>query len=218
MRTSATLIVGAAISLIAVAAQAAPVVYDFDNLVTSSLETAPPAWTLVEGDVDHIANTNDWGIRCAGNAGGCVDLDGGGNAGLSPTIRTTDHVALAAGTYRLTFDLSGNQRSSSVDSWNYAIRTSDSVLGPTLLSDSGSIAGGLNLVNFSTFSSLFTLAAPTNVFLFFGTTSSGNNIGPILDNVALTAVPLPAAAWLLLSGLGALGAFSRRRAAAVSQG
>ncbi|MEP7313463.1 MAG: VPLPA-CTERM sorting domain-containing protein [Pseudomonadota bacterium] len=29
--------------------------------------------------------------------------------------------------------------------------------------------------------------------------------------VSLTEVPLPAAGWLLLSGLGALGAFARRR-------
>jgi PEP-CTERM motif len=40
----------------------------------------------------------------------------------------------------------------------------------------------------------------------------GDNIGPILDNVSLTAVPLPAAAWLLLSGLAGLGFVGRRKA------
>ncbi len=34
------------------------------------------------------------------------------------------------------------------------------------------------------------------------------------DNVSVSAVPLPAAAWLLMSALGGLGVFSRRKRAA----
>ncbi len=39
-----------------------------------------------------------------------------------------------------------------------------------------------------------------------------DNVGPLLDDVTLTAVPLPAAAWLLLSGLAGFAALGRRRA------
>jgi len=46
----------------------------------------------------------------------------------------------------------------------------------------------------------------------FFETGGGDNVGPILDDVSLTAVPLPAAAWLLLSGLVGFGALGRRKA------
>jgi hypothetical protein len=48
------------------------------------------------------------------------------------------------------------------------------------------------------------------VSIFFDA-AGGDNVGPMLDNVTLTAVPLPAAAWLLLSGLVGFAALGRRR-------
>jgi hypothetical protein len=48
----------------------------------------------------------------------------------------------------------------------------------------------------------------------FWTGSGGNGEIVGLDNVDLAPVPLPAAAWLLLSGLGGLGILARRRVAA----
>jgi len=39
----------------------------------------------------------------------------------------------------------------------------------------------------------------------------GTAVGAGIDNVSVSEVPVPAAAWLLLSGLGGLGVFSRRK-------
>jgi hypothetical protein len=47
----------------------------------------------------------------------------------------------------------------------------------------------------------------------FGSTYLGTEIGGVagFDNITVTQVPVPAAAWLLLSGLSGLGVFSRRK-------
>ena len=53
-------------------------------------------------------------------------------------------------------------------------------------------------------------------FLYFADTSGtpGDNGGPVLDNVKLSAVPLPAGGLLLLGALGGIAALRRRRKAA----
>ena len=56
----------------------------------------------------------------------------------------------------------------------------------------------------------------TSDFLFFADTSgtAADQGGPVLDNVRLSTVPLPAGGLLLLGALGGIAALRRRRKAA----
>jgi hypothetical protein len=58
----------------------------------------------------------------------------------------------------------------------------------------------------------FELGSPSHLFGFLsGDPQGALNVGAYLVQVGVTPVPLPAAAWLLLSALGGLGLMFRRR-------
>jgi hypothetical protein len=216
---AATLLVaGAAV----VPSQAATVIFsddfDYDGTGLSyALDRPPEGWSVIanSGTVDWLNNTNSFGpggtnLKCYGNTGGCVDLDGStNNAG----ILTNGTYTLVQGTkYILTALVSGNQRNAPSDSLQFGFLDSAGVAIPgdgTQLIASIAANAGYTLLELS-----FTPGSTyTDVKIFFAA-GGGDNIGPILDNVSLAAVPLPAAAWLLLSGLVGFGALGRRKVAA----
>jgi hypothetical protein len=190
---------------------AAPVPYS-DNFngvgSTSQLNFAPPGWISDNGTVDWV-KTGQYGITCYGGSNGCVDLDGTTNrAGLFETA-STFHL-LAGKTYELSAEVSGNQRGAAPDNLQFGFLKGTNLSGIQKASTVSSLASGSPFTLYTLF---FTPTTNVSVRAFFYDVMGNNDQGPILDNVNVrqTAVPLPAAAWLMLSGLAALGAVARRR-------
>jgi hypothetical protein len=183
---------------------------DFNTITTSQLNIPPAGWTTVFGTVDSIHN-GDFGIHCVGNVGGCVDLDGSTNQ--SGPLITSGTFNLAAGhTYQLSAEISGNQRGAVANNliFGFANTSNIALAAQTILGISSSSP-------FTLYSVLFTPTTAVSAEAFFYDILGTNNVGPVLDDVSVTAVPLPAAAWLMLSGLAALGAVARRRISAANR-
>jgi hypothetical protein len=161
--------------------------------------TGGGGWTITSGTVDLVAN-GDFSLTCFGNGGKCIDLDGSTKQsgllfnGASLTANTT---------YVLSFEMSGNQRQTQIDNVTVKFGTSTAVFA---------VPGSAGVSTFNVYTLAYTPSSTQSATISFQDDST-NNIGAILDNVSVDAVPLPASGWLLLSAVGALGVFGRKRAA-----
>lgn len=161
-------------------------------------------WDVSGGTVDLIAS-GGYGISCVGGTGKCVDLDGStSNPGLLSTKTTFN---LAAGSYTLSFAISGNQRNTASD---------------TVTVNLGSAYTGTFSMNgtapFQTVT--IPIMSAINAPLSFQNMGA-DNIGLILDDVSLSsneAAGVPEPSTLALFAFGALGLawLARRRRAAAA--
>jgi hypothetical protein len=125
--------------------------------------------------------------------GGYVDLDGStGQAG-----QFSANVSLLGGVYTLSSDLAGSHCGSN----------------ETVNVTFGSMAQSFSLASADPFSShsLSFLPVTAGSYSFGYQNLGGDNIGILLDNVAVTAVPEPEAYAMVLAGLGLVGWMAGRR-------
>jgi hypothetical protein len=229
----------AAAGFAAPAVQAAPIPFfdGFENVSGATYNgsgvvsfNSTVGWQVLapsNGNVDIFQNTP--GVHCHTGTG-CIDLDGS-NADTHPTgsLVVSDSFSLLAGhTYQLSAWISGNQRgaySSASDSVNFTflVPNSETPAPGTTIANTGALAPD---TDFALFSVLYTPASNISVSVGFlnlsgdGTSDASDSFGAILDDVRVTdvtAVPLPASAWLLITGLLALGVFSRRNLPALTR-
>lgn len=158
------------------------------------------AWTVDQGSVDLIRTY--WQ---AGAGSYSLDMAGNGPAVISQTLSGLT----AGGLYSLSFLFSGNP-----DVGGGARKMDALIDGLTV----GSVVFDTNAVG-NTLSAMgwvqatFTFVAPgASVVLGFSSLNNGTGPwGPALDAVSVAAVPVPAAAPLLLLALGGLGMMARKR-------
>ena len=164
----------------------------------------PTGWTETAGGTVDIIGAGTANDLVPGN-GYYIDLDGTSNK-AGTIVTNTSFNFLAGITYTLSFSLAGNIRN---------VLSTDVAPGfDTVVAKVGSNTLSTNVwwqQPFAVYSLTFTPGANFSSGLSFQAFGADNQ-GPLLDNVVLSAVPVPAAVWLMGSALLGLVAVGRRRA------
>lgn len=190
---------------------------NFDLDLKTSQLNAPSLlnWTVDSGTVDYV-RSGDFGIACAGGAGGCVDMDGSSSASgrlLSKASFSLSNNVL----YTLSLDVSGNQRTGSAgtDTFQIGILDMTSNTAEYNVTTSWNFDAPFVTSHFS-FTNGFGLDPTHDYRIFLQQLGPGDNIGVIVDNLLFTdnilvTVPEPSSVALVLTALGLAASAGRRR-------
>ena len=164
----------------------------FDTYGTGS--TGISGWTVGSGSVDVVSTL--WTAQDGSQA---VDLDGSSVGSIFQVV-----TGLVVGqAYKIGFYMSGNPDGAPT------IKTMDVSIGGALDSYSFDDSTGGAELGIWEFNSLSFVAGANSETLTFASTTAGSFYGPALDDVTISAVPLPAGSLLLLGGLLGFGALRR---------
>jgi len=158
-----------------------------DTMTLAVGSTAMDGWTVTEDLIAWIGPVNPWSLT-ANEGDFFLDLTdfstGSPFGGVSQNI-TTD----VGQSYELSFDLGSSNR------WGRPSAIEASAAGSSNIFTSSTVGG---LSDWDRVSMMFTADSETTTIFLTGVTGS-QYIG--LDNVSVSAVPVPAALWLFGSGL-----------------
>lgn len=163
----------------------------FITLGTGSTDIT--GWTVGSGTVDYIGT-----YFTASDGARSVDLSGNEPGSLTQILST-----IIGQSYLVSFDLAGNGDGAPTTKTATASATGGAT---TTFSVAGSTRPDLD---FTSFLYSFRATGTSTTLTFASTTATA--FGPVLDNVAIAAVPEPAAWAMLIGGVGLVGGTLRRR-------
>lgn len=165
------------------------------KLGTSGSAAVPSGWTVAGGTVDIIGAGGGFDFL-PGN-GHYIDLDG--SSGAAGTLSKTFNVV--AGTYYVTFELAGNHRNGDDESTTVTFGQAGHLVADIYTPSENA--------GFTTYTlSVTTTGGPLRLSFH---DASADNVGALLDNITVGAVPEPESLPLMAAGLLTLGFIARRR-------
>ena len=157
-------------------------------------------WTLASGPGIAVETQRTNNKIDAQSGDYYVGLDVIGNS------RIVQNVALGVGRYTLSLWYSPDTGNAATNGIDYGITGLGSATAT--IGTNGAKRGIWSLVSLDVL-----VQTAGNYQVYVGATGTSNGMGGFIDNIALTAVPLPAAGLALLGAIGMMGGLRRRRAA-----